>query len=333
MGERQNRLVEEKEKKVDGGGKKPFKRFQIQPMMMRVVWGLLPCLAGAVYFFGLRALVTTAVVLAAGVAAEAAFTWRQGKPVTSAVFVTALIFTLSLPPSLPLWMAGGGMVFGVVFGKMAFGGFGHNVYNPAMAGRAFIYIAFPLAMTNTWMEPLFNGPAGWAAFSPGVDAVTRATPLRALHQGGSVDIASLFFGNVSGSLGETSALLILLGGAYILVKKSANWRLFASFVLGGVALSTILMLAGDGPGPLAFLLSGSFLFGAFFVITEPISAPKKKPVMWIYGSLAGALVALLRQYSNFPEGVMFAVLFMNTFAPVMDIAYNGLEARKKARTS
>lgn len=298
-------------------------------MMMKVVYGLIPCVAGSLYFFGWRALLVLGVVLLAGILAEGAFTWRAGKPVSSAVFVTSIIFTLSLPPTVPLWIAVVGVVFGVVFGKMAFGGMGHNVYNPAMAGRCFIYVAFPVAMTSSWVSPFASGAGGLASFVP--DAVTSATPLRVLYQGGTETLAPLFFGNVSGSLGETSVLLILAGGIYILVTKAANWRLFAASVIGGLAATGVLMLMGQPvAGIPAFLLAGSFLFGAFFVVTEPISGPKTNEGRWIYGILVGALIIVLRRYSNFAEGVMFAVLFGNTFVPILDIGIRALKARKKA---
>jgi Na+-transporting NADH:ubiquinone oxidoreductase subunit B len=309
----------------------PKKLFLVQPMMMKVVQALVPLVLAAVFFFGLRAFLVCAVCLLAGILAEAFFTIPAKKPVTSAIFVTALIFALSLPPSIPLWMAALGMVFGTLFAKMAFGGFGHNVYNPAMAGRAFIYIAFPAALTGQWRAPAEGIPGGLALWS--VDAVTSATPLARFAAGEDVSLAPLFWGNVSGSLGETSAFLILLGGAWLLATKTAPWRIALSFFLGGLLASALLFwLKIPGvPGPLPFLLAGSFLFGCFFVATEPLSAPRIKEVHWVYGGLMGALVPVLRAYSNFPEGVMFATLFMNTFAPLMDQTARMLKERGKAQ--
>jgi Na+-transporting NADH:ubiquinone oxidoreductase subunit B len=315
--------------------RQPGKWFLFQPMMMKVVLGLTPCLIGSVYFFGLRALTLTALVLVFGIAAEGAFTYPRGKPVTSAVFVTSLIFSLSLPPTIPYWMAVVGIVFAVVFGKMVFGGFGYNVYNPAMVGRCFIYIAFPIALTNQWIEPFSLGVAGFQGWSPPpVDAVTTATPLEILRAGNDVPLGSLFWGNVSGSLGETSALLVILGGLFIVVTKAAPWRMALSCLAGGLALSTILNALGvfGVPDPFTFLMAGSFLFGTFFVVTEPVSGPKTKAAQWIYGFLVGALIIILRRYSNFSEGVMFAVLFMNTFVSVMDLAVKSLKKKKSAET-
>jgi Na+-transporting NADH:ubiquinone oxidoreductase subunit B len=312
-------------------GRLPKNLFLMQPMMIRVSVGLIPCLAGSVFFFGLRSLVVIALVLVFGIAAEGAFTLRQGKPISSAVFVSCFILALSLPPTTPFWIAIIGIVFGVVFGKMVFGGFGYNVFNPAMVGRCFIYIAFPIAMTNRWVEPVGGKYGGFSAWFPPVDALTAATPLSILKEGMDIPWGRLFMGNISGSLGETCAWLILLGGVYIIVKKSAPWRLAFSCLLGGACLSFLLRLVGISsvPHPLASMLSGSFLFGAFFVVTEPISGPKTEAAQWIYGFIIGGLTIVLRRYSNFSEGIMFAVLFMNMFVPVMDMAVKEWKGRGK----
>ncbi|ROR01638.1 RnfABCDGE type electron transport complex subunit D [Desulfosoma caldarium] len=306
------------------------KRFLVQPVMLRVVVGLIPCLVGAVVFFGLRPLVVIGVVLATGILAEAAFTLRQGKPVTSAVLVSCLIYALSLPPTVPLWIAAVGIAFGIVFGKMAFGGFGYNIYNPAMVGRCFVYISFPLALTAGWVHPFSSLGQGLTSWLPPVDAVTAATPLRVIHEGQSVPLLPLIWGNISGSMGETSAVLIALGGAYILYKKAAPWRLAIGCLLGAFLASSIfyIMRIPRIPHPLTFMMAGSLLFGAFFVVTEPISGPKTKPAQWIYGTAIGALTIVLRRWSNFPEGIMFSVLFMNTFVPLLDRAVQNAQKRR-----
>jgi len=312
-------------------GRVPKKLFLVQPMMIRVCYGLMPCIMASVYFFGLRSLVLIALVLFFGIATEGAFALRQGRPISSAVFVSCFILVLSLPPTVPFWIAVIGIVFGIVFGKMVFGGFGHNVFNPAMVGRCFIYIAFPIAMTNRWVEPVGGKYGGLSTWFPPVDALTTATPLRVLREGMDFPLTKLFMGNISGSLGETCAWLILLGGIYIIIKKSAPWRLAVSCLFGGISLSFVLRYAGISlvPGPLASLLSGSFLFGTFFVVTEPISGPKTKAAQWFYGFIIGGFTIILRRYSNFSEGIMFAVLFMNMFVPVMDMAVKEWKGRGK----
>jgi Na+-transporting NADH:ubiquinone oxidoreductase subunit B len=300
-------------------------------MMIRVCYGLIPCLAVSVYFFGLRSLILSALVLLFGIATEMAFTLRRGKPITSAVVVSSLILALSLPPTVPFWIACLGIVFGVVFGKMVFGGFGHNVFNPAMVGRCFIYISFPIALTARWAEPLSGKYGGLVRWSPSVDALTSATPLAILKSGGGYPLAKLFTGNVPGSLGETAAWAVLLGGMYIVATKSAQWRLVLSCLLGGSMTSFALWTAGipGVPDPLTSLMAGSFLFGAFFVVTEPISGPKAKAAQWIYGFVIGGLAIVIRKFSSFSAGIMFATLFMNMFAPVMDLAVNEVKGRSK----
>ncbi|MBW1799507.1 MAG: RnfABCDGE type electron transport complex subunit D [Deltaproteobacteria bacterium] len=301
--------------------------------MIRVCLGLVPLVLAAIYLFGWRALALVIVVFVFGIATEALFTFRQDKPVTSAVFVTCLIFSLSLPPAIPFWMAVVGIVFGVAIGKMVFGGFGRNVFNPAMAGRCFIYITFPLQMTNRWVDPMREGAAGFSVWSPAHDALTGATPLAQLTKGLSYPLKALFFGNIPGSLGETSALLILLGGLYIIYKKAAPWRLALSCLLGGIILSGLLHGIGVAtiPSPLYTMFAGSFLFGTAFVVTEPVSGPKTKPAQWIYGFMIGGLTVVLRGFSNFSEGIMFSVLLLNAFVPILDQAVRQIQEAKSFR--
>ena len=282
-------------------------RFLKQKPMNRVVYALIPLVLASVYFFGWRSLVLTGVVLICGIGTEALFNFKQGKPVTSAVFVTCLIFTLSLPPAIPLWMAVVGIVAGVALGKMMFGGFGLNVFNPAMVGRCFIYITFPLHMTNQWVEPFREKLAGLSNWAVSVDSLTSATPLGALREGTVLPWQDLVLGRTAGSLGETSALLIVIGGLFIIYKKAASWRLALSCLLGGTICTIVLRAAGLEQIPTLFstLAAGSFLFGAFFVVTEPVSGAKTKLGQWIYGLMIGILIVILRGFSNFSEGVMF----------------------------
>ena len=310
----------------------PKKPFLIQKPMLRVCYALIPLVMASVYLFGWRSIVLAGSVLVCGTVTEALFTFPRRKPVTSAVFVTSLIFTLSLPPAIPFWMAVVGIVAGVALGKMVFGGFGQNVFNPAMVGRCFIYITFPLHMTNRWVEPFWGGAGGLTKWSASLDSLTMATPLEVLRQGSSLPWQNLLLGRTSGSIGEMSAILILLGGLYILFKKAASWRLVLSCLLGGIFSSGILRLAGffQIPDPLTTLAAGSFLFGAFFVVTEPVSGAKTKIGQWLYGSMIGVLIVVLRGFSNFSEGVMFSVLIMNAFVPVLDQTVQQIRTKKKA---
>ena len=301
--------------------------------MNRVVYALIPLVLASVYFFGWRSLVLTCVVLICGIGTEALFSFKQGKPVTSAVFVTCLIFALSLPPNVPLWMAVVGIVAGVALGKMMFGGFGLNVFNPAMVGRCFIYITFPLHMTNQWVEPFREKLAGLSNWAVSVDSLTSATPLGALREGIVLPWQDLVLGRTAGSLGETSALLIVIGGLFIIYKKAASWRLALSCLLGGTICTIVLRAAGLEQIPTLFstLAAGSFLFGAFFVATEPVSAAKTKLGQWIYGLMIGILIVILRGFSNFSEGVMFSVLIMNAFAPLLDQTIRQIQGKRKVK--
>lgn len=308
------------------------KRFLMQKVMLRVCYALFPLVFASVYLFGWRSLVLLVVVLGFGIATEGLFTLRQGKPITSAVFVTSLIFSLSLPPMIPFWMAIVGIVVGVALGKMVFGGFGQNVFNPAMVGRCFLYVTFPVEMTNQWAIPLWGGAGGFGRWSLSLDAVTQATPLMEWRKGVSVPLEQLVLGNTGGSLGETSALLILLGGIYLVYRKAAPWRLAVSCLIGGILLSSVLHAFGAAgvPPALTTLLSGSFLFGSVFVVTEPVSGAKTQYGQWIYGFMVGGLTVVLRGFSNFPEGIMFSILIMNAFVPLIDQTIRRAQAAKKA---
>jgi Na+-transporting NADH:ubiquinone oxidoreductase subunit B len=312
--------------------RRPEKIFLMQKVMLRVCYSLTPLVFASVYLFGWRSLVLVVVVLGFGIATEALFTFKDGKPITSAVFVTSLIYSLSLPPMIPFWMAIVGIVMGVALGKMVFGGFGQNVFNPAMVGRCFLYVTFPIELTNQWATPFWGGTAGCGRWSLSLDAVTQATPLVEWRKGISVPMEQLFFGNTAGSLGETSALLILLGGIYLIYTKAAPWRLAVSCLIGGVLLSSVLhgLGAAGVPSALVTLLSGSFLFGSIFVVTEPISGAKTQYGQWIYGFMVGGLTVVLRGFSNFPEGVMFSILIMNAFVPLIDQTVRRMQAAKKA---
>ncbi|MBN2324509.1 MAG: RnfABCDGE type electron transport complex subunit D [Spirochaetes bacterium] len=281
----------------------------------RVLYALAPVVVTSIYLFGWRSLLLLIVVSVAAYLTEFVFVRSYYKePVTSAVFVTAFLFTLSLPPTVPIWIALVGIVFGVAIGKMAFGGFGRNVFNPALTGRAFIYISFGAYMTSSWVEPFKSFPGGFINFLS--DATTKATPLA----GGAASHLPLFFGNVSGSLGETSAVLLLLGGIYIMVKKAANYRIVLSGVIGMLAFQTVLWAAGvrNALDPLAAATSGGFMLGILFMATDPVSAPGTNKARWIYGALIGVLTVLIRTFSIWKEGVMFAILLGNMFNPILD---------------
>jgi Na+-transporting NADH:ubiquinone oxidoreductase subunit B len=292
----------------------------------RVLYALVPAVLASIYFFGWRSLLLLTVVCIIGFLTELVFVRAYYKePATSAVFVTAFLFTLSLPPTIPFWIAVIGIIFGVAIGKMAFGGFGRNIFNPALTGRAFIYVSFGAYMTASWVEPFKSFPGGFLGFLS--DATTKATPL----SGGTASHLSLLFGNVAGSLGETSAVLLLLGGIYIMAKKAANYRIVLSGVIGMLVFQTVLWATGvrNALDPLTALTSGGFMLGILYMATDPVSAPSTNPARWIYGALIGVLTVLIRTFSIWKEGVMFAILLGNMFNPILDYYIKQRKAKKE----
>ena len=289
-----------------------------QKPMNKVLYALAPAIAASIYFFGWRALILILVSNAAALLCEYAFARHYREQVTSAVFVSATLFAMSLPPAIPFWMAVVGIAFGIGFAKMAFGGFGKNIFNPAIAGRAFIYVNFSTPMTGRWFEPFQGGWGGLSHYS--VDAVCNATPMQILKTGGHVPLENLLLGNTAGCLGETAAVLLLVGGLYLMFNKTANYRLSVSCLAAALLLQSILHYAGvdNAMPPIQATLSGGFILAALFMVTDPVSAPKTNPGRWIYGILIGVLTVVIRTFSVWAEGAMFAILLGNMFAPLID---------------
>ncbi|MDC7222317.1 MAG: RnfABCDGE type electron transport complex subunit D [Spirochaetales bacterium] len=312
--------------------KKPL--IQRQKVMYHVVYALIPLVLFSFYLYGWRSLVILAVVNAAGFLSEYIFARIYKKQVSSAVFVTNFLFALSLPPAVPIWIAVTGIVFGVIFGKMVFGGFGRNVFNPALSGRAFVYISFGVPLTAGFVPPAGGFPGGLSLWLHGVDTVSRATPRIALAAGESFPLSRLIFGTTAGSFGETSALLILLGAAYLIWKKAASWRIMAAVLIGFLAMHSALYFGGvEGViHPLYSLFTGSLLFGLVFMATDPVSSSQSTDRgRWIYGLTIGILISLIRVFSIWIEGVTFAILLANMFAPLLDHYMKEAKKRKKLK--
>jgi Na+-transporting NADH:ubiquinone oxidoreductase subunit B len=249
---------------------------------------------------------------------EVLFAMKRGHEVNEGFFVTSILFALICPPDLPLWQAALGISFGVVIGKEVFGGTGKNFLNPALTGRAFLYFAYPAQL---------SGDAVWVA----VDGYTSATPL-ALNAMGGVDAITqqwtwfdAFIGNIPGSIGETSTLMVLIGGAVLLLTRIASWRIVAGVFLGMFLLSGLFNMIGSDSNP-AFatpwywhLVMGGFAFGMVFMATDPVSSAMTNGGKWGFGILVGVMTVLIRVVNPaFPEGIMLAILFANLFAPLMD---------------
>lgn len=286
--------------------------FQKQKMMRKVLFALIPIYLFSIYLYGWHALAIAVVVFSLGIATEYIFTKRKNKKVSEAVLVTCALFTLAMPPLIPLWIAGIGIVFGVMFGKAIYGGFGRNVFNPAITGRLFIYITFPLLMTTRWMTPGRFGTMGF-------DVLSSATPLEQMRSGAIPAVTDLLFGFRMGTLGGSAVILIVLGMIYLLVTKTASWRSMAAMLLTFLLLQSVFYYSGiiQAP-PLQSLMSGSVLFVGVFMVTDPISSPKKNLALFLYGIIIGVSVALIRDFSLFPEGTSFGILMGNMFAPLLD---------------
>jgi Na+-transporting NADH:ubiquinone oxidoreductase subunit B len=281
---------------------------------------------GALYFIPVYI-----VSVAVGGAWEVLFGIVRKEDVNEGLLVTSLIFPLTLPPTIPLWQAALGISFGVVVAKELFGGTGRNFVNPALAGRAFLYFAYPVQN---------SGDAVWVV----VDGVSGATPLTALAttnissgmEAVNVSWFQAFLGILPGSLGETSALACLIGAIIIVFTGVGSWRVMVSMLIGGMGFSAFLWIIGSNTNPMFLmppwwhLVVGGFAFGLVFCITDPVSASLTETGKWVYGALAGVLTILIRVINPaYPEGVMLAILLANVFAPLID--YFVLQANIKRR--
>lgn len=291
----------------------------IKRYMSFVIVALIPATLAGIYFYGLRVLAVIAVSYAFGGLVEVAFSVGRKKPLYEGFLVTGLIFPLILPPTIPLWMVALGVIFGVFFGKEVFGGTARNIFNPALVGRVFLSLAFPEYFATMWQKPFWGGLGGLIKYAP--HAVTSATPLinfKSAHI--LTNYSHLLFGSTAGSIGETFRIGIILGGILLILVKIVDWRIPLSYILSVFFLSLIgnIFSAQTFAPPLFQLLAGGLLFGAFFMATDPITAPLTLGGKWIYGFLLGVLTVLIRGLTGFVEGVMFAILLMNATAPFID---------------
>ncbi len=284
---------------------------------------------GALYF-----LPVYIVTLAVGGIWEVLFATVRGHEVNEGFLVSSMLYTLIMPPDIPLWQVALGISFGIVIGKEVFGGTGKNFLNPALTGRAFLYFAYPASMT---------GDAVWVA----VDGFTRATPLGIAANGGldAVYAANYswmqsFFGFEPGCLGETSTLAILIGAAFLLYTKVASYRIMAGVFAGMVATSVLFNVIGSDTNPMfAFpwywhLTAGGFAFGMVYMATDPVSASMTNTGRWIFGALIGGMTVLIRVVNPaFPEGIMLAILFSNMFAPTIDYFVIQANIRRRMKRS
>tara|TARA_Y100000310_G_C20545462_1_gene745351 strand:+ start:1 stop:1041 length:1041 start_codon:yes stop_codon:yes gene_type:complete len=273
---------------------------------------------GALYF-----LPVYATVFVVGGFWEVLFAIVRKHEVNEGFFVSSVLFALILPPTIPLWQAALGITFGIVVAKEIFGGTGRNFLNPALAGRAFLYFAYPANM---------SGGLVWVA----ADGYSGATPLSQWYEGGnsalmnnmtgeSISWMDAFIGNIPGSMGEVSSLLIMLSGLALIVMKIASWRIVAGVIVGLVATSSLLNLIGSETNAMFSMpfywhfVLGGVAFGTFFMATDPVSAAFTNKGKWAYGILIGVMTIGIRVLNPaYPEGIMLAILFANLFAPLFD---------------
>jgi Na+-transporting NADH:ubiquinone oxidoreductase subunit B len=286
--------------------------------MGTVIIAMLPSVGAAVYFFGPRVLAMILVSYVVGAICEVMFALIRKGEIHEGFFVTGMIFPLVLPPTTPLWVVAVGAAFGIIFGKEVFGGTGRNIFNPALVGRLFITIAFPAIMATRWLMPF-------------ADEITTATPMGLFKfQGEVTPWTDLLMGNTAGCIGETFHLGIILGGIYLMWTKIANWRIPVSY-LGAVFVMSLIgnHFSPDSIAPPVFqLLGGGLLFGCMFMATDPVSAPDTRAGKYIFGVMCGLLTVIIRSFSGYSEGVMFSIVIMNAFSPLIDHVVLAIQYRK-----
>ncbi|MCK4738426.1 MAG: RnfABCDGE type electron transport complex subunit D [Deltaproteobacteria bacterium] len=304
-------------------------------IMHNVILALLPACLVSIYFFRFDALILIVTCLFACLLTEYLCLKFRGKPIViydGSAAITGILLALTLPPSFPLYGAVIGSVFAIAIGKQIFGGLGLNIFNPALLGRAFLQATYPVLIT-TWTEPATIGT---------VDGVTAATPLALMKfEGIASDHLTLFFGNTAGSLGETSAVILLLGGLYLRYKGYINWKLPLGY-LGAMALTGAFFYFLDSqkyPDPLFHLLTGGAMLGAWFMVTDMVTTPVTNLGQWIFAITAGIIAVIIRNLGGLPEGVMYSILLMNSFVPLLNrwtrprVFGKGLTVETKGGTS
>ena len=307
------------------------KPLSTRKIMIDVIIGLMPAIAAAGYYFRIRAAVLIVACVACAVLTEWLCNIIRKKPNSlndfSAV-VTGIILALSLPPALPVWAAIIGSCFAVAIGKMVFGGLGANIFNPAMVGRTFLTACFGMLMT-TWTVPASIDPAMPAIRPDNTAAVTQATPLawskEAIKSTGTTEMVDeqlkvAFTGSIGGCLGETSAIALLLGGVYLLARRTINIHIPLAAAGSAAFLAWVFNIidADTYIRPVLHLTTGGMLLCIFFIATDPVTAPLSTKGMWIFGAGVGAITIVIRIFGEYPEGVMYAVLLMNGATPLID---------------
>jgi Na+-translocating ferredoxin:NAD+ oxidoreductase subunit D len=300
----------------------------VKKLMYGVLYALLPALFISVYFFGIGALAVTAISIVSCMAFEFLIKKYLLKTTPSlsdgSALITGLLLAFNLPSNLPWWIIVIGALAAIGVGKLSFGGLGNNPFNPALVGRVFLMISFPVQMTS-WPEPLVSRLHY-------TDAMTGATPLAILKDGLASGIPvsqllervpgymELFIGHLHGSMGEISALALVAGGIYMLIRKIITWHIPVSILLTVFFLTGILWMINpyDNADPVFHIITGGLVLGALFMATDYVTSPMTPKGMWIFGIGIGAITVAIRVWGAYPEGVSFAILIMNAFVPLIN---------------
>ncbi len=290
-------------------------------------------LLGSVYFLPIYM-----VVFLVGGFWEVLFSLLRGHEINEGFFVSSILFALIVPPTIPLWQAALGITFGIVVAKEIFGGTGRNFLNPALAGRAFLFFAYPAQISGNLVWTATDGYSGATPLSQWARGGDHALINNLTHQ--PVTWMDAFLGNIPGSIGEVSTLMILIGGALIIFCRIASWRIVVGVMIGMMVMSYLFNVIGSTTNPLFampwywHLVLGGFAFGMMFMATDPVSASFTNKGKWAYGILIGVMCVLIRVINPaYPEGMMLAILFANLFAPLFDyLVVQANIKRRKARS-
>lgn len=291
-------------------------------IMLDVIIALLPAIGWGVYVFGMRALVITVLSVLAAVLSEGVYQFFMNLPITvkdGSAVVTGLLLAMCLPVSVPIWMPIIGSIFAIIVCKQLFGGIGKNVVNPAIAARVFLFLAWPRHMAY-YTAPFTKLPAFGAVDT--ADVVASATPLAAVKNGQLPDISlyDTFFGKIGGCIGEVSAILLMLGGAYLLIRGTIKWHIPAAY-LGTVFIISILFPQTDVTMQFVGyqMFGGGLMLGALFMATDYVTSPVTRWGRIVYGIGCGLITVVIRYFGQYPEGVSFAIMIMNLLVWYLDM--------------
>jgi len=289
----------------------------------------------SVYLFGLRILALLAVNIISAGLTEILFQKKRKKTYSKEFLISAIIFTLILPPRVSFGISIIGMVFGIFFGKLVYGGYGHNIFNPALVGRVFIHASFVNEMRLEWTHPVEGFWGGFAVYiGKSVSGISGATPLQAYRWSGQTpDLFKAFFGFTEGCIGETSAFLLIIIGCVFIYKKIISKEVVTSILMMYFVLNLFgyLFLESNIINPMYGMISGDLLIGSVIIASDPVTSPKTKEGRILYGMVIGTIAFSIRSFSLFTGGIMFAILIGNMLSPILDITVKQLKTSRLQR--